>query len=281
VQRFGQAYERGDRDPKLLWDYGRLLVSENAEQAIRVFSDLLSQDAGRTDVRVELAGAQLHANQAAAALQTLAPIHTIAPADAPRYFTVAVYAHLHVGDTRSAQETAKHFRDVAKTDEDRAAAERLISLSAVPDLKVVLRPAETRASGPAQTGAAPPPEPADVRPTLRRHEPAPELQSTPGQAPSRPATVRQTPPPPERFSASGRFVGLDCRGKQARMTVETAAGRKVFLVDDPTNVVIVSGTNGPADFVCGPQKTPLKVEVGYEKPPANATVDGVVRTLAF
>jgi len=273
AQLFGKSYARGDRDPKLLWDYGRLLVSERPDESIRVLSELLSQDGGRTDVRVELAEAQLHANQAAAALQTLGPIRAITPADAQRYFTVAVYADLSVGDTRSAQGTAQHFRDVAKTDEDRAAAERLISLAAVPNVKVVVRPAEK--------GAVEPVETSDARPTLRRVEPAPETKETPGQEPPRLALLRRDPPPAERFSASGRFVGLDCRGKQALMTIETEAGRKVFLVDDPTKVSIVSGTNGPTDFVCGPQKTPVKVEVGYEKPPATEAVDGVVRTLAF
>ncbi len=273
VRQFGLAYERGDRDPKLLWDYGRMLVSQRPDESIRVLSELLSQDGARTDVRVELAGAQLHANQAAAALQTLGPIRAITPADAQRFFTVAVYADLSVGDTSSAEGAARHFRDVAKTDEDRAAAERLISLAALPHVKVVARPAETGAMGPVEIS--------DARPTVRRVEPAPETKETPGQEQPRPALLRRDPPPPERFSASGRFVGLDCRGKQARMTIETAAGRKVFLVDDPTKVSIVSGANGPVDFVCGPQKTPVKVEVGYEKPPAAEAVDGVVRTLAF
>lgn len=269
TQQFGKAYERGDRDPKLLWDYGRLLLSEHGEEAVRVLSELLSLDAGRIDVRLELAEAQLRVNQAQAALQTLGAIRVVTPADAPRFFRVAVYAHLHNGDPKSAEETAKRFREFAKTDEDRAAAERLIGLAAPRNTSADVAPVERATVAPVET--------ADARePRLQRREPVPESKEPPGQEPLRPA-----PPPPGRLSASGRFVGLDCRGKQARMTIETAAGRKVFLVEDPTKVAILSGTNGPVDFVCGPQKTPLKVEVGYDKPPANQGLDGVVRTLAF
>jgi hypothetical protein len=75
---------------------------------------------------------------------------------------------------------------------------------------------------------------------------------------------------------------LDCRGAQARMVVETAAGRKVFLIEDPGKVAITAGSDGPVDMACGPQKTAVRVEVSYDRPRAGQTgIEGLVRTLAF
>jgi hypothetical protein len=75
---------------------------------------------------------------------------------------------------------------------------------------------------------------------------------------------------------------LDCRGQQARMIIETDAGRKTFLIEDPGKVAITSGSDGPVDMTCGAQKTAPKVEIGYDAPRAGQTgIDGIVRTLAF
>lgn len=257
TQEFGKAFERGDRDAKLLWNYGRLLEPSHEKDAIRVLSELLSQDAERTDVRLELAETQLRANQAMAALDTIRAIHTVTPADAPRLFRIAVYAHLRNGDQDSAKKTAKHFLDIAKTDEDRAAAELLVSQAAARNAEVEVGPAEVTEGG---------------KPRLRRVDPSAESKGL-----SRPG-----PPPSERAWASGRFVELDCRGKQALMIIEAAAGRNIFLIENPDSVVITAGSDGPVAMACGAQKTPVKVEVGYDPPPANqAGVQGVVRTLAF
>jgi Tfp pilus assembly protein PilF len=288
TQQFGKAYERGDRDPRLLWDYGRLLLSNHGDEAIGVLSALLTQDAERMEVRLELADAQVRAHQAKEALETIRPIRKVTPAEAPRLFRIAAYAYLLNGDPKSAEESAKRALDFAKTDEDRAVAEQLVRAAAAGNRIGDVGPVATETAGPVKNGAVGPVETTDARPQLRRVEPAAESKEALNQepaadtnAPPRPEPLRHAPPPPERFSASGRFIGLDCRGKQARMTIETAAGKKVFLVDDPTKVAIISGSDGPVDFVCGTQKTPPKVEVGYEKPPANQAVDGVVRTLAF
>ncbi|HEX8984677.1 MAG TPA: tetratricopeptide repeat protein [Bryobacteraceae bacterium] len=253
---FGKAYELGARDPKLLWDYGRLLEERHAEQAIRVLSELLSRDEGRTEVRLELAAAQLRANRGQAALKTLGPMRSITAADAPLYFRIAVDAHLLAGDPRNALETAKHFRDLAKTDEARHAAEQLVSLAEKYNVSAgPAGPAEATEGGP---------------PRMRRSGPDSEPNGI----------LRQQPLPPRRPSAIGRFVELVCVGKQAHMIIETAQGRKVFVIDEPEKVR--TSTNSSVEMTCGPQKTPLKVEVGYDTPPANQKgLDGMVRELVF
>jgi hypothetical protein len=158
------------------------------------------------------------------------------------------------GDREEASATAKHFLEVAKTAEDKQAAEKLIALTA---------PRATRV-------ALPPPQVADGgRPQVRRLDPVSEPKEAP------------VPQRIERPSLSGMFVELDCRGKQARMIVETQAGRQAFLIEDPEKVAITSGSNGPVDMTCGLQKPSKKIDIGYDPTADQPGIDGLVRTLAF
>jgi Flp pilus assembly protein TadD len=254
-QQFGKAFERGERDPKMLWDYGRLIGNHDRDGAERVFALLLEQDSARMDVRLELAELQLRADRPNDALATIAPIRTVSPQDSARFFRIAVYAHLRNGDYESADATAKRFRELAKTDQDREAADLLVAQA-------------TRRSRPVME-TVPVEEVADTgRPQLRRAAPVED---------------RPVPPPaPERLSASGRFVELDCRGAQARMVLETDDGRRTFLIEDPAKVAITAGSSGPVDLECGAQKRPVAVQIQFERPRAGQQgVDGIVRALAF
>jgi tetratricopeptide (TPR) repeat protein len=259
IEQFGRAFERGDRSSGFLWDYGRLLRGKREQEAIRILSALLAQDAARTDVRLELAETQMQADRAADALATLGAMRTVEAGDAARYFRIAVYAHLRNNDWTRAEATAKHFQDVAKTAEDRTAAESLVSLAAAGRPQPDMRPAVTET---ADTGS----------PGIRRVPPPAE----PG------GLKRREPLEPERPSATGRFLELECQGKVARIILETAAGRKAFLIDDPGNILIKAGSDGPVAMNCGKQKAPVTITVEYDPPPANrAGLDGIVRALAF
>jgi hypothetical protein len=72
VKQFAKAYELGDRDSGLLWDYGRLAERRSPPDAIKVLSELLDKQPDRMEVRLELPR----------------------PADAARFFRVTVYAYL-------------------------------------------------------------------------------------------------------------------------------------------------------------------------------------------
>jgi Flp pilus assembly protein TadD len=254
VRQFGKAYERGDREAKLLWDYGRLLEHERGAQAALVLKELLDKEPSRVDVRVELAETQLRADDPQAALTTLSAVRRVTPDLSARFFRAAVYAHLRNGDQPNAEATAKRYRDIAKTDDDRTEAEML------------MRRTERREV------AAPAPVVDEVATGER-----PQLRRATAPTPAEPAVKR-----PERLLAAGRFVELRCEGTQARMVVETPEGRRTFLIEDPNKIEITAGSVGPVDMTCGPQKNPANVEVGFERPPAKTPgIDGVLKRLAF
>jgi len=219
-----------------------------------VLTTLLASDAGRTDVRLELAQALLQSGDAKGALAVLVELHNVTPEDAARYFRLAVYAHLNNHDADNAVATALHFRNLAKTAEDREEADRLVSLARARNQRVEVAPPVATVEG--------------GRPTLQRREPG--------------AIQPPGPPPPVMPTVSGRFMQLDCKGPQAHMIVETPAGKKVFLINDPGKVAILGGSDGPIDMTCGVQKNPRNVEVGYSPlSPSQPGLDGIVKTLTF
>jgi tetratricopeptide (TPR) repeat protein len=252
VKDFAKAYELGDRDPRLLWDYGRLAERRNPAEAIAVLMVLLEKEPEHMEARLELAETQLRADRAFQALATLQPVRKITPEVATRFFRVTVYAYMSSGDEKRAKETAERFKSLAKTDEQRREADMLLN-------QVTIRRAEM------------PRIPVDSP-----DGPAPRLRRGDGDA----RTSADEPPPPPPPSASGRFVELDCRQNQARMVIEVEGARQVFLIEDPSRITIKTGGQGTVDLNCGPQKEPKTVNVEYA-PSLQDGVKGVVRTLAF
>jgi tetratricopeptide (TPR) repeat protein len=253
VADFAKAYERGDRDPKLLWDYGRLAERRNAPDAIRILSELLDKDQDRMEVRLELAETQLREKRAIQALATLQPVRKITPDNAARFFRLTIYGYMMSGDEKRAKETAERFKSLAKTDEQRQEANRLLAQVSMRDA----RPEQI----PQEIGEAP-------RPTLRR-----------GDGDSK--TSPEVPPPPPPPSASGKFVALECQQGKARMVIEVeGGGRQIFLIEDPSGIAIKTGSTRTVDLACGPQKQPAAVRVEYA-PSSQPGIKGEVRTLAF
>jgi len=223
VKNFRKAFELGDREPVLLWDYGRMLRGRDQTEAIRVLSDLMAQEPTRSDVRMELAAEQLTAKQPGEALNTLKPVAKVSPEEAPRLFGIMAHAQLDLRQWDAAKESAEKLEKAARTDEDKLQADRILKFL------------DARAGGTAE-----------------------------------PAGLQRPGPVSDRKSIPGLFVLLDCSGKSPKVVMETAEGKKVFLIDDPNKVL-----GATDEFVCGPQKE-LRIRVDYI--PANqAGVDGLVR----
>jgi tetratricopeptide (TPR) repeat protein len=252
--QFEKAFDLGSRNPQMLWDYGRMEEAADAGKASAAFSELLKQEPDRIDVRLELASAQLRAQKPKEALATLAPIKKIRPDDAPRLFLLLAHADLDAGDRSEARVAAERLKQVAKTDEDRDRAGQLLSFLDRSD------------GAPQQQARAPSAEP-DAPPVIRRR-PAPQSEFT--------ETVERS----ERASFSGNFLELQC-SSPTKIVLETAAGKKVLLIDDPTRLV-VNGNNGETkELSCGRQK-PASVRIEYDSPSTSRPgSDGVARVIHF
>ena len=84
---------------------------------------------------------------------------------------------------------------------------------------------------------------------------------------------------PKRPSFSGRFLELRC-AEPAKIVIQTAEGKKVVMIDDPTRL-FVNGKNGEKmDLTCGPQK-PTTIRLEYAPAGDNPGVDGLARAIYF
>jgi Tfp pilus assembly protein PilF len=126
MKYFGEAFDRGARDPAMLWDYGRMLRGRDQTEAIRVLSELVAQEPARTDARMELAADQLTAKDPGAALETLKPVKKVTPEEAPRLFAIMAHAQLDLKQWNDAKESAGRLEKSARTEEDKLQADQIL-----------------------------------------------------------------------------------------------------------------------------------------------------------
>ena len=255
AEAFGKAYGLGDRNPKLLWDYGRLAEREHPENAIDVLTDLFRLEPERLDVRMELAALHLNARRPGAALSSLADVSSVTPEDAPRFFTLLANAQIQLGDRAGARITVAKLAANAKEPADRARVEQMQRFLEEPS-------------------ASPPAIRASITQDTRQDtpEPSPRLLR---RAPTFERTTEPAPPEIE-----GSFVEFVCLEKTFKVMVDTPQGKKGFLIPDPKQIVIVGREGGKVDLNCGPQK-PVHVKLEYTPAASTADADGILRILYF
>jgi hypothetical protein len=252
-EHLAKAFELGSRDPQMLWDYGRLAASADLPKSIRALTELLKLDSGRLDVRLELASVQLRSHAAKNALETLAPVKKVAPEDAPRLLTLLVYANLEAGDSETARKGADQLKKVATNADDRDRADQLLRFI----------------DGSRPGAATPAPAPTPESPVLGTGDDAPVLKQREA---ARPAATR--------LSFTGKFVELQC-GKPARIVMESAEGKKVLLIDNPSNLTVNGDSGQTMELACGPQKR-VKIRIEYDSAGVAARgSDGLARVIHF
>jgi len=247
VEAFGKAYDLGNRNSKFLWDFGRMAERDRRETAVAALTDLLQLEAERLDVRMELAALHLNARRAGTALGILAEVHTVTAEDAPRFFTLLANAQIQLRDLEGARATVAKLAANVKTSEDRARVEQMQRYLEQPSTQ----PPAVAANG------------QDDIPRLVR-----------------PAPAGQRPPLPPSPEIEGSFVEFVCLEKSFKIVVDTAQGKKGFLIPDPNRVVIVGRAGGKVELTCGPQPS-AHVKVEYAPGTSATDADGVLKVLYF
>ncbi len=259
---FAKAFEKGDRAPRFLWDYGRLEEGADPQRASDILRVLLESQPDRIDIRLELAQIALQKRRAGEALMLLREIKKVNAADAPRLFALSAYAEIGMKATDAAKTSVAQLEKYAKSERDRSDLERLKSYLASADERALATPVTREAVRPEADLEEEPPPTSET--TLRR---TPQLAD------------RSSPVPKQLPTESGKFVELQCLGDHANFVVDTGSAKKRFRIDDPEKIVIVGVPGGKLDLQCGPQ-TPAAVRVEYAKSGAEE-IDGEIRVIWF
>jgi Tfp pilus assembly protein PilF len=262
---FKQAVDLGSKNPQMLWDYGRMAGQEDPPQSMRALSALLDQQSQRMEVRLFLSQVQLFAKQPQLAIDTLQPVRSVSPADAPRFFQLLAFAYNEVENREQALVAARRWRENSKDVADQDSADRFVQYLERP--KQEARSAAPVLGSPQEAQSAPPERPS----------------ATPSPTPSPGDFVTETPAAkPVLPSVAGSFVELDCKASQPKLILQTDGGRVAFLMDDPDKLTAYGLPNAAGlSLACGPQK-PVDVRIQYEPPADGQTgVKGLARAIHF
>ncbi len=269
IEFFGEAVELGSRNQEMLWDFGRMASRAKPTQAMAALQTLMADQPNRFEVRLALAQIQMNSKLAKEAIETLAPVKKVTPADAPRFFQILAFAHTQTGDREAARANAQRWLDNTQDTDEKLNANRMLRYFDEQDAAAA-RPARAAQSSPAPL------------PRLDKVDGGDAGDSTPKLARAPSASGFTPEPAPARLdlpSFSGTLVELDCKGALPKFVVQAAGGRVSFAMDDPKRVLISGLAENTIDLNCGPQKQ-VAVWIQYD-PPTGPGVKGIVRAIHY
>jgi len=123
---FEIAFQHGSREPRLLWDYGRIAALASADQAEQAFTELLKNYPERNDVRFELAFLKLRRLDFTAALEVVRPIENPDAQERIKRSEIEAYAELGRDHPEQARQAAMDLARVALEEPDQLEAERVL-----------------------------------------------------------------------------------------------------------------------------------------------------------
>ena len=264
---FAKAYDAGDRNARLLLDYGRLAAGKDPVRAMQVLDQYLQTDPKSFDARLTLASLQSSQQQYAAALTTLKAITSVkTEAERDRVLLLRANVALRGGERIEARARAEELKRVTKDELMQSRADDMLRY-----LDQVERQGTLVSAAPPRPIQPPADPELEARPVLRqRHD---------DQRESRPATRSDMEIILQ--DARGTLVEMDC-GDPARMLLQTETGVQAFLVLQPDRLIVTGGAPGaPAEFTCGKQQKPAQMRIQFTIAPEGSTAAGVVRAVHF
>lgn len=253
---FAKAFELGNRNPRLLWDYARLVQGDKPENAAAAFAALLDLEPQNIDARLDLANLQMMQRQYPAALATSRAVTTVrTAAQRDRVLYISAFSAMQTGNVADARSRAEELRRLSTVDDYKQRADDMLRFLNQPQRPVQAPVVQAQVDAPAEIVE---------RPVLTQRDSAPATRADM-------EIILQ--------DVKGTLVELNCAAP-ARFILETDSGRKTFLVLQPDRL-IVTGREGGAQFQCGAQKPAPSMRLQFTIAPEGSNADGVVRAVHF
>ena len=261
-RHFARAVELEATNPKVYYDYSRLLLNADAAKAVLRKAIVLKPDFDGAHQR--LGSFLLQEGKYGMALAQLMRVKNLSRQEAvPHYRTVAELYH-RLGRKESARQAADLCRKYARSPEEVDLAEELMEW---------LRDAREEAPDEAPAPAAAVAAPRKTASTPQRDGSGRPSNSRPERPGSRTA--------PGWLKVQGSFSRLDCLGERARLHLQVEGGTLPLAILDAASVRVSGPEDGLVELSCGEQK-PRPVAVEYQpSEDADFGTAGIVKTIQF
>lgn len=264
-ESFKLAFEKGSKNPEMLYHYSELLGESgaSARQMLPVLQRAVAIKPDYWDAWFALGITAVNDRQWGVGLSALSQIKTVTPEHAYALFSAIAYCDFQLRALKPARAMAEKAKQYAKSpDEESQVANLLRSMDAL--------------------------EKGSVEPAAVVSPPALVAQTPPADKPSVPQNVNHDLPrdvPSVHWAGDLQHVeavakSFECDSQTPRLHVLVNSKEMVFELDDPKGVVVRNGNNASFMMHCGPQK-PFKVGIFYIPSSSPTAVDGIIRELVF
>lgn len=251
-KHFSLAVERGSKNDRMIYDLAGLEQNSSAppQTVVALLQRVLVLKPDNNEARILLAEVEANRGHYGPAIAALAPIHTVRPEQAFRFFFVAAHCHANMQDLSEAKNLLEKAASYAKAPVEREQVNRLRSA-----LDRVNRPLLTPAS----------PDLTDINSSTT---------AAPLSAGSVPTVLKRSQGLPR---ISGKTKEFECSQGGFRLHLQVGARELVFGMGNLQDIVVRNVKD--LQWRCGPLLS-QEVTVVYE-PADTAKLDGTVSELIF
>jgi tetratricopeptide (TPR) repeat protein len=260
IPHFAKAFDRGNRSPRMLWDYALLALSQDPTASARALTALLEIEPTNANARLELANLYLGQRDYPAALKMVRSVTNVRTAEQrDRALYIRAFSAMQTGDRADALARAQELQRLTRNPRWSDRADELLRYLA-------------QIASPTPVAPRPP-----TRVEVVESEPPSSLEDRI----ERDGAVQRGDDDKIIIlqDATGTLVEVVCQAP-TRMILETPQGRKTFVVLDPDRMII-TGRVGRPEFKCGVQTPAQPLRLQFSDAPNGSNLDGVVRLLHF
>jgi tetratricopeptide (TPR) repeat protein len=130
AEKFGRAFDLGDRNPRLIMDLAHAFQETKPARSMEALRALLAEHPDDIDARLYLANLQMGSDRVVEAVNTTQPITTVKTAEQrDQLLYLRAFAALKLGNKAAARANAEQLRQVTTSDRYKSEAESLLRAS--------------------------------------------------------------------------------------------------------------------------------------------------------
>ena len=250
-KHFLLAVERGSKNIRMIYDLAELEQAGGAapQTVIDLLQKAIALQPDHNEARIFVAELEAGRGHYGAALAAIAPVRTVQPEQAFRFFLITAYIRANLRDFNGAKTAGEKALPYAKTEAQREQAEQLLRSLAPAAHAAITAESDTKEKAQLTKGDSAPSGPAPV--ILKRSQGLPHV--------------------------SGKAKAFECEKGSFRLRLQVGDREMLFGMVDLQDILVRNVKD--LEWSCGPLSG-QNITVVYQ-PSATAKLDGIVSELIF